>query len=246
MSKRYTETNKWEDSFFHALDDKGKLAWLFLLDKCDHAGIWKVNFKLMEFFIGCQARVSWFDGRVIELSPEKWFIPKFIKFQYGELSRSCRAHKTVIEKLEKEGISIPLAYPIDTLSIPYRYPIGDSQYINNNNINNNNNLSINNNLNINNKSKEIGDVGEREQKNFVKPTAEDVSTYAKSIQFILDGESFIDYYDSKGWLIGKTPMKNWKAAVRTWKRRHANDSITTGSASKNVGYATAVNGKYPD
>lgn len=238
MSKRYTETNKWEDDFFHALDDKGKLAWLFLLDKCDRSGIWKVNLKLMEFFIGCQAKINWFAGRVVELSPEKWFIPKFIKFQYGELSRSCPAHKHVIGKLEKEGISIPISYPSDTLTLPYRYPTIDSKYINNNNINNN--------LSINNKSKEIGDVGEREQKNFVKPTAEDVSTYAKSIQFILDGESFIDYYDSKGWLIGKTPMKNWKAAVRTWKRRHSNDSITTGSAPKNVGYATAVNGKYPD
>jgi hypothetical protein len=53
---------------------------------------------------------------------------------------------------------------------------------------------------------------------FMKPTPEEVTAYANSIHFELDGQVFCDFYESKGWLIGKAPMKNWKAAVSTWKR----------------------------
>lgn len=54
---------------------------------------------------------------------------------------------------------------------------------------------------------------------FVKPTPEEVEAYALSITFPLSGQSFFDYYESKGWRVGQTPMKDWKAAVRTWKQR---------------------------
>jgi len=54
---------------------------------------------------------------------------------------------------------------------------------------------------------------------FSKPTPAEVTEYAKSIGYKLDGQSFVDSYEAKGWLIGKTPMKDWKAAVRTWKSR---------------------------
>jgi hypothetical protein len=54
---------------------------------------------------------------------------------------------------------------------------------------------------------------------FVKPTDQEVSEYAKSINFVLSGDDFVDFYESKGWLIGKNPMRDWKAAVRTWKSK---------------------------
>jgi len=53
---------------------------------------------------------------------------------------------------------------------------------------------------------------------FVKPTAKQIEEYAKSIRFDLEGGRFIDSYESKDWMIGKNRMKDWKAAVRTWKR----------------------------
>jgi hypothetical protein len=55
-------------------------------------------------------------------------------------------------------------------------------------------------------------------KNFAKPTPQQVADYGREIGFEIDGESFFDYYESKGWLIGKTKMKCWKSAIRTWKR----------------------------
>ena len=63
----------------------------------------------------------------------------------------------------------------------------------------------------------------RVAKQFVVPTPEEVSEYARSIGFELDGTHFVDYYSARGWLISKYPMKDWKAAVRTWKSRRDND-----------------------
>ena len=54
-------------------------------------------------------------------------------------------------------------------------------------------------------------------KKFLKPKAEDVTEYAKTIQYALDGQKFCDHYEAKGWLVGRSPMRDWKAAVRTWK-----------------------------
>ena len=57
-------------------------------------------------------------------------------------------------------------------------------------------------------------------KRFIKPKAAEVKEYAESRGFPLDPEEFIDFYESKGWMIGKSPMKCWQAAVRTWERSY--------------------------
>ena len=53
---------------------------------------------------------------------------------------------------------------------------------------------------------------------FIKPNSKEVNEYAKSIGFELVGDQFFDHYEARGWMIGKNKMKDWKAAVRTWKR----------------------------
>jgi hypothetical protein len=63
-------------------------------------------------------------------------------------------------------------------------------------------------------------------KHFRKPTPAEVAEYAKSIDYQLDGDAFCDYYDSVGWSVGKKPMKNWQACVRTWKHKHTKDDNT--------------------
>lgn len=62
---------------------------------------------------------------------------------------------------------------------------------------------------------------EKEKKGrFQKPTPDEVTAYAKTLRYDLDGQRFCDHYDSVGWKIGgKSPMKDWKAAVRTWLAR---------------------------
>ena len=53
---------------------------------------------------------------------------------------------------------------------------------------------------------------------FVKPTVEQVSAYIVEKSYHVDAENFVNYYESKGWVVGKSPMKDWKAAVRTWEK----------------------------
>lgn len=55
-------------------------------------------------------------------------------------------------------------------------------------------------------------------KRFVRPTVDEVRAYCRERNNSVDAERFVDYYESKGWLVGKTPMKDWRAAVRTWER----------------------------
>ena len=53
---------------------------------------------------------------------------------------------------------------------------------------------------------------------FKPPTVEDVRSYCVERGNSVDPQSFVDFYESKGWMIGKNKMKDWKAAVRTWER----------------------------
>ena len=66
-------------------------------------------------------------------------------------------------------------------------------------------------------------------KRFTPPTADEVSAYSDEINAGVDGQQFVDFYESKGWMIGKNKMKDWRAAVRTWKRSESQrgSKITT-------------------
>lgn len=61
----------------------------------------------------------------------------------------------------------------------------------------------------------IGDKAKR----FTPPTYQEICAYAKEMHLTLDANRFIDFYESKGWYVGKNKMKDWKAAVRNWSRR---------------------------
>ena len=68
---------------------------------------------------------------------------------------------------------------------------------------------------------------------FIRPTASEVNEYAKEIGFIsLDSSYFLDHYDSNGWLVGKNPMKDWKAAIRTWKRNSSKFNTEVSQTTK--------------
>lgn len=84
------------------------------------------------------------------------------------------------------------------------------------------NFSYNNTSNINNiNKKEI-----YKEKVFRKPTLEEVESYCKERNNGIDASTFIDFYESKGWKVGKTPMKDWKACIRTWERNTNNKTNT--------------------
>ncbi len=63
-----------------------------------------------------------------------------------------------------------------------------------------------------------GDEGVQSRSRFTPPAPDEVSAYCQERHNGIDGKEFCDFYASKGWIIGKSKMKDWKAAVRTWER----------------------------
>jgi hypothetical protein len=85
MAKRLTDSNKWNDNWFTDLPADMKLVWLYILDTCDHAGVYKVSMKLLRFQTGTERTeeeiINYLKDRIY-IADDKWFIPKFITFQY--------------------------------------------------------------------------------------------------------------------------------------------------------------------
>lgn len=61
---------------------------------------------------------------------------------------------------------------------------------------------------------------EKKEKKFLPPTVGEVTDYCKERRNAVDPEQFVDFYQAKGWMVGKNKMSDWKAAVRTWERNN--------------------------
>lgn len=79
-----------------------------------------------------------------------------------------------------------------------------------------NNITIN--KNINKKKEDISKDISKKEKKFVKPTIEEVESYIQEKQKNVNAIAFWNFYESKGWMIGKNHMKSWKSAIATWEQ----------------------------
>jgi len=194
MAKRMTDTDKWKKRFLRELKPQHKLLWFYILDDCNHAGIWDVDIEVASIRIG--------ETLVYDMLPQeflnkieifdngdKWFIPDFIEFQYGELNPNSNVHKSVIALLDKYNLQ---GYLKGSQALPEGVQDKD-------------------------KDKDIVKVKSK-VKRFVKPTIEEVADYCNERSNDVDAEKFYDYYSSNGWKVGKNAMKDWKASVRTWEK----------------------------
>lgn len=75
-------------------------------------------------------------------------------------------------------------------------------------------------------------VNDNNKKTFTPPSVSDVSDYCTLNGYGIDPESFVDFYASKGWMVGKNKMKDWKASVRTWVRSQRQESTAKGSKNQ--------------
>lgn len=115
MAKRFTDTDKWKKPWFCKLPVQGKFVWSYLLDNCDHAGVWSENYELMSFQVGYQVTkddlIGWFGEKLFFFDEDKVFIQSFVDFQYGELKSTNNAHKKVLDTLLKIKHYQPLKSP---------------------------------------------------------------------------------------------------------------------------------------
>lgn len=189
-----TDTDKWKKRFVRELSPQHKLLWFYILDDCNHAGIWDVDLEVASIRVGFDLThdnlPSSFGEKVISFdNGDKWFIPEFIDFQYGELNPNSNVHKSVIALLEKYNLE--------------GYLKGSQ--------------GVQSTLNNKDKDKDIVKA-KAKVKRFVKPTIEEVADYCNERNNDVDAEKFYDYYSSNGWKVGKNAMKDWKASVRTWEK----------------------------
>jgi len=121
MAKRFIDTGLFRKKWIRQLDPNMKLFWIYLLTDCDHAGIWDVDVERASFQLKVELDESeilnTFNRKIVPFKPGKWFVPKFIVYQYGELNESNRAHNSVIKILTKyklyKGLTRGLQGPMD-------------------------------------------------------------------------------------------------------------------------------------
>lgn len=120
--KRFTETTKWRDPWFRRLSPAAKLLWQYLTDNCSCIGLIDLDLEAACFDIGeaiNEKHLTELSDRVQALSNGKYFIPKFIQFQYGDLSTACPAHKPILKAIDQHKLTIGqkgYQYPSDRVS----------------------------------------------------------------------------------------------------------------------------------
>jgi len=197
MGKRFIPTERWDSPAYCSLSAETKALWQYIWDRCDCAGVIEFSPTFAQFFINGTEDISAnlekleMLGWVESLDAEKLFVPGMVPFQNGRLSLKSPAHKPIIKKIEEHRLCNRLS---NSLPLEYQYSTSNS----------------NSNSNSVSKSKPT-------PKKFVPPTPAEAQAYAATIDYQLDGDSFVNSYAQKGWMVGKSKMKDWKAAVRNWK-----------------------------
>jgi len=108
MAKRFIDTKIWDKSWYRKLSPKDKLLWVYLLTKCDHAGIIDGDWEAAGFFMGCKISLHDFPepikNKMVPLDDDQYFIPSFVEYQYGVLRENSKPHLSVIKRLRSKNL----------------------------------------------------------------------------------------------------------------------------------------------
>lgn len=125
--------------------------------------------------------------------------------------------------VSENTLSTECRYPMDSLCIGYGYPI----------------QTTDTDTDTDCYADTDTDTATAKKTRFQKPTVEEVKEYCMERGNGIDAQQFVDFYESKGWKIGKDNMRDWKAAVRTWERRDTQRGNSKG-AELNAFYDRAM------
>lgn len=198
--KRFTDTAIWDKPWFRKLPNRLKSMFRFLCDRCDMAGVMEADWETVSFYVGepCGPEdLDKFNGNVAMRSG-KIFLPQFVAFQYGKLSRECRPHERVFEAMERHGLKEADLFARPAAKAEPTEPAKTSH-------------------------------GNHH------PTLEEVKlAAAKTGLPESEAEKFFNYYASKGWLVGKSPMKSWTHALAGWKLRSQSNANGTPAPARSL------------
>jgi hypothetical protein len=223
--KRVVDTGIWNDEKVMEFSPEDKYFWLFLLtnEYTTQLGIYYLPIKKAAFDLG-------YSEDSVKVLIER-FANKYGMIEYSKTTSEVliknyliyaimKGGKPVYDCLVKEANCVEDTSLLSSLynHLSNKQVTNDTvlsflEYLNtNNNDNDNDNERI-----VDESSTNRGRIVKDE--NIIPPTFEMVDAYCRERDNGIDAQKFIDFYESKGWLIGKTKMKNWKAAVRTWEQK---------------------------
>lgn len=243
--KRIVDTGFWSDEKVLNFSPEDKYFWLFLLtnEYTTQLGIYYLPIKKAAFDLGysietVQTLLERFevDYRLIRYSEEtsevaikNYLIYSIVKGGKPVLDCLMKEERTVKDKslveyvyhhLKKKDISN------DTVSMFLEIL---SKYIN---TNDNDNERIVPRIVDESYHESLPDIPaepkkpkpQKQERNIIPPSLEMVQAYCQSRNNGINAQGFIDFYDSKGWVIGKSKMKDWQATIRTWERHQGERS----------------------
>lgn len=114
MPKRFSDTEIWAEDWFLDMPPQYQLFWFYILAKCDHTGVFKVNLRsfrgLIEGNLTSNEALKLFNNgknRIRVVSENLWFIEDFIVYQYGTtLNLNNRLHESIANGLTKNKIDL--------------------------------------------------------------------------------------------------------------------------------------------
>lgn len=166
---------------------------------------WYGDINTCRLFIHMIVKANWeesrFQGKIV---PRGSFVSSFQKLS-NETNITVREVRTAINHLKKTGevtYKSYSKYSVFTVKNYSQYQQNDTQ----------------SDKQVTSKRQPKKEGASAPRKNFVPPTAEEVKAYCLERNNSVDYQSFVNFYESKGWMVGKNRMKDWKAAVRTWEK----------------------------
>lgn len=226
-------------------EDRYMMLYLLTNPRTTLAGTMELNYRQIAFEIGhsvesaiCIIRRLDEKHKVIMLSEEtnEILIKNWYKYNWsGGSPKVLSAVRTVVKWTKNEEFK---DYILDKVS---EFEKRKEAKENNNNIYNNTetetetdtetdtDVSVGYEYPIDTLSDETTEPKEKpKRKKFIKPTVEEIKAYCQERKNGIDAAYFFDHYESKGWKVGKNPMKDWKAAVRNWERNEYGNGYSYG------------------
>ena len=194
---RKIHTSFWSDPFIQDLDNDHRLFYLYLLtnEKTKQCGIYEISKKQIAFELGYSI------DRVCKLLA--YFI-KNDKILYSDATKEV-ALKNWMKYNSSTSPKVVSCIKSELCVVKDRVLI---EYVNGM-------------YTASQEEEEQEEEQEQEKpKRFIKPVVDDVRKYMSELNMNDMSQRFVDYYESNGWKVGKNPMKDWRAAVRTWKQQN--------------------------
>jgi len=191
---RKIHTSFWSDPFIQDLDNDHRLFYLYLLtnERTKQCGIYEISKKQMSFELGYS---------IDKVSKLLAYFIKVGKILYSETTKEV-ALKNWMKYNGSTSPKVVSCIKSELCGVKDRVLI---EYVNGM-------------YTASQEEQEEEEEKEEEQdKKFKKPTIEEIAIYMEEKGMNNVAERFYNFYEAKGWMIGKNPIKNWKACVITWK-----------------------------